>query len=802
MKKILYIIIFIGTCAGSTFGQTYSAYIKAAEEAVVQKNYYAAYQYLQEAYAFDTTRLDLAFESAEMARMYDAYNFAEKWYSKVVERDENNEYPTATYFLGEMQQRQGLYQKAINNFNIYLSEHEGEDEYFTAKAKKELSSSEFSIDQLENPDLSVEVKHLGAVNTQFSEVGALEKDGELFYSSLRFQEEKPKDAKNPKYLAKILVSENEGAGEPDPALNDDSRITSHTTFSSKSNKIFYTLCDYTEGNEIKCDLYYRNVESKGKYGAPVKLPDYINDATYTTTQPAVGIDPETNKEILYFVSNRPGGKGKYDIWYTIIDDNMNMTQPMNLDSINTIENDATPFFHNPSNTLYFSSQGYQGLGGYDIYRAEKINGEYGEIEHLENQVNSSYDDIYYTINNDMLTAHFSSNRESSMYIEDAIEACCFDIFKAKYEPVNLDLNALTCEEIGGNQKKLLGATVVLVNAKTGEVIDSIMNATDDAHRFELERNKEYLIIAKKEHFVSDTVTLSTKKVYKSKTFTKKICLLAKTLELDVFTFDKATRRDLAGATVTIEDLTDGTSDEITDFNADGNDFTFTVKEGHSYKITANRPNYNTEVVTLNTLEAEVVDGRIRQDIYLSFGLLSKPIALHFDNDKPNSKSVATKTKLDYASTFESYYKRKDLFVKRAADSPEEIENFFETEVKGGYDTLQIFMGLIQEVLDSGESLEITVRGFTSPLASSAYNLYLGQRRVSSVRNELRKYNDGALIPYLDSNKLMVTDISYGETLVPEQVSDSSTNQKKSVYGLDASRERRVEIIGVNQIIVK
>lgn len=799
MKRILYIFIFTVFAGNTMFGQTFSAYLKAAEEAVQKNNYYAAYQYLQEAYEFDTSRLDLAFESAQMARMYDAYNFAEDLYQKVVDRDEENTFPTAVYYLGEMQQRQGKYDMAIGSFDLYLSENEVDGEYFTEKAKKEKSASIFAKKEIADPDLSVKVTRLGAINTQFSEVGALERDGKLFYSSLRFIEPNPANVRDPKYLARILVSENNEAGVEENQINDSMRITSHTSFSSKSNKIFYTLCDYNESNAIKCDLYYRDVLDNGSYGAATKLPDYINDPVHTTTQPAIGIDPETNKEILYFVSDRPGGKGKFDIWYTVIDDNMNMTQAMNLDSINTIENDASPFFHNPSNTLYFSSQGYQGLGGYDIFKSEKNQGEFGDVEHLQNPVNSSYDDLYYTISNDMLSGHFSSNRESSTYIEDAIEACCFDIYHVKYEPVNIDLNVLTCEEIAGNQRQLSGATVCLIDAKTGEIIDSLTNMTGDEHKFTLERNKEYLIVAKKEHFVSDTVTLSTKKVYKSKTFTKKICLLAQTLILDVYTFDKVTLLELEGATLLLEDLTDGSVQVVRMTNPSGNDFEFTIKETHDYQITANRENYNTEVVAVYWKDMKVVEGRVRQDVFLTFGLLSKPLALYFDNDRPNRKSIATETTIDYKTTFDNYYNRKNLFI-RNSENPKGIEEFFELHLKGGYDTLQVFLTLVLDILETGQGLELTVKGFTSPLATSAYNLYLGQRRVSAVKNELRKFSDGALVPYLDAEKLIITDISFGEALVPDGVSDSSSDQKLSIYSLEASQERRVEIIGVNQIL--
>ena len=74
-----------------------------------------------------------------------------------------------------------------------------------------------------------------------------------------------------------------------------------------------------------------------------------------------------NKDVLYFVSDREGGKGKMDIWYSIIDKNGSYTHPQNLVTINTAEDDITPNFHSSSNTFYFSSNGYLSMGGFDIY---------------------------------------------------------------------------------------------------------------------------------------------------------------------------------------------------------------------------------------------------------------------------------------------------------------------------------------------------------------------------------------------------------------------------------------------------
>lgn len=799
MKRYIYIAFFLSAFGTVSYGQTFNAYMNAAQEAYSKNKFYSAYSYLQEAYQFDTTRLDILYQSAEMIRNYSAFEVAADLYQKVVDRDTDNMFPASSYWLAEMLQRQGKYQAAISKFDLYLSEHDGEDAYLTEKAQKEKKACEVALERIKNPDTSVTLKRADNINTIYSEVGGIEKDGVLYFSSMKFPHPNPDNIRSPKYLSKILKSENGGEGNIVEGINEDLLITAHTTFSNKTNKVYYTICDYGPIDEkIKCDLYSRDVNPSGTYGNPQKLPDFINSATNTTTHPAIGFDKETNKEILYFVSDRPGGKGKFDIWYSVIDDNLNFTQPKNLEDINTAEDDVTPFFHIPSNTLYFSSNGMQGMGGYDIYRAEKLNGKYAEVETLDYPVNSSFDDLYYTLSNDMLKGYLSSNRDGSSYIEDIVSACCFDIYEAKYEPVNVALNALTCEEIAGNQRSLNGATVVLLNARNNEVIDSITNFDGDKHEFELQRNKEYLIVAKKEHYLPDTVHLSTYKIYKSKTFTKNICLLAKTLDLDVFTFDDLTLAELEGVTIVLENLTDRTITSITVTNDMSNDFVFKVKEAHQYKITASRENYITQSVTLDTDIADIIEGRIRQDIFLPFGQMYLPLSLYFDNDKPDSRSLRRTTNSIYSDSYNEYYARKSEYMEKT-DNAEKIDSFFEMEVRKGFETFEVFMRGIQRALDGGKKIEIVIRGYASPRSSSAYNLYLGQRRVQNVKNELSQYMDGIFEQYIKDGQLVITEISFGDKLAPKDVSDSITDEVLSIYSYEASKERRVEIIDANQI---
>jgi len=129
-----------------------------------------------------------------------------------------------------------------------------------------------------------------------------------------------------------------------------------------------------------------------------------------------------------------------------------------------------------------------------------------------------------------------------------------------------------------------------------------------------------------------------------------------------------------------------------------------------------------------------------------------------------------------------------------------LEDFFEFDVKGGYAKLYLFLNEVSQKLADGYSFEIEIKGHTSPLAPSQYNKNLSSRRINSVRNELAKYNNGVLIPYMNGKQLIITDVSYGEELSPETISDKASNQTESIFSVEASRERRVEIIKIRSTL--
>jgi hypothetical protein len=130
------------------------------------------------------------------------------------------------------------------------------------------------------------------------------------------------------------------------------------------------------------------------------------------------------------------------------------------------------------------------------------------------------------------------------------------------------------------------------------------------------------------------------------------------------------------------------------------------------------------------------------------------------------------------------------------ESIQRMENFFEGDVRGGYDRFAIFMDELIKLLNQGQKIDMTIRGYASPRFDAKYNLVLGQRRINSVKNDMMQYKGGLLAPYLLNKQLIITEISYGEELAPADVIDNINDERGSIYSLKASKERKVEVISV------
>ncbi|MFT3886001.1 MAG: DUF1573 domain-containing protein [Flavobacteriales bacterium] len=178
-----------------------------------------------------------------------------------------------------------------------------------------------------------------------------------------------------------------------------------------------------------------------------------------------------------------------------------------------------------------------------------------------------------------------------------------------------------------------------------------------------------------------------------------------------------------------------------------------------------------------------------------------PIRLYFHNDEPGPRSWDTTTTLTYAQTYAAYKALVPEYRKAWSGSTNgtaAINGFFRDSVDQGFTRLDRFITLLEQALDEGQHMEVQVRGFASPLAKDGYNHNLSLRRIQSLVNQLRSARGGRLIPYLDGTaanggRLIIRRSPFGEGASAPGVSDVLSDLRNSVYSVDASRERRIEI---------
>jgi hypothetical protein len=184
-----------------------------------------------------------------------------------------------------------------------------------------------------------------------------------------------------------------------------------------------------------------------------------------------------------------------------------------------------------------------------------------------------------------------------------------------------------------------------------------------------------------------------------------------------------------------------------------------------------------------------------------------PLTLYFHNDEPDAKTKAITTKKNYKATCEAYLAMRPLYLsefskdlkntdKQTAEN--KVENFFEDSVQAGLNDLEKFALLLEDVLQRGETVKITMKGFCSPLASTDYNVNLAKRRIVSLQNYFNQYKKGMFVPYVQSNKLIYFEEDVGELPV-SKVSDDYYDTRNSVYNPSAASERKIQIIAVSEI---
>jgi len=790
-------------------GQTLTKFEQAVLATLDSTNYYT-YDDFFGAGPYDSLNVKDQFQFAEAARRMKAYDLAAKAYNRTIHLDslENKEsYPQAVYLEGFMQKTQGNYAAAIPLFEQYLATPPPVDNYYLAAAQKSLKDCQFALERMKEVDSNYEIKHLGPeINSKYADFAPLLVGKELYYSSLKY-EINPEKVNPPRLFAKTLVSDFLTEGQEIDNFNQNNETIAHVALSDNAQRIYFTKCIY-EGKKRKlnCNLYYRDKDD-GEWGPSQKLPNHINLNGCTTTQPSIAT-AEDGSERLYFVSNRPDGKGGFDIWYSKIADNT-FGKVYNHE-VNTAKNEVTPFFHTPTQTMYFSTDAKLGLGGYDIYSFHPDYATKDKIKHEGYPLNSSFNDLYFTLDPSGEKGHFTSNRQGCIRL-NTMEQGCEDIFSIQY--VQIDLKVLAFDD--ATNTDLLGARVLineLAESNCKGVATKIFEETQATNstflKPKLKKDTWYQIITTKENYTTDTLCFNTNNITQSTEIIKEVRLKPSIYRLNLLalTFDEnfTPAIPLSTCIVQLEDI--DTGELFIKDNPNGNSFDFPIFSNKEYRLIASAAGYIGDTLSFNTLglpKNEVVT----KNLYLKADLIELnnllPLVLYFDNDQPNPKTRGTTTSSNYEDLFYPYYRKKGEFIANYANrktgverlaAEEEVTAFFEEDLKYNYDTLGLFSEGMISFLRSGRTAVISIRGFASPLAQSDYNDNLSSRRVSCLMNHFNTYRNGVFQLYIQSGQLTLQREPLGEN--PFSSVSNSKDKIDAIYSPAASLMRKVEIVEV------
>ena len=166
-----------------------------------------------------------------------------------------------------------------------------------------------------------------------------------------------------------------------------------------------------------------------------------------------------------------------------------------------------------------------------------------------------------------------------------------------------------------------------------------------------------------------------------------------------------------------------------------------------------------------------------------------PIELYFDNDIP--KATKDKSVPNFSDLYTSYKSKTAEFTAHSKDKAGDISSFFAT-VDKNYNRVDDVIRELTNLVDSGYVITLEFRGYASPLASSEYNKKLSERRIQSVV----KFFESRLGDNFKMLAKTASEVPFGKSMAPKDISDSRKDIANSVFGIAASKQRKVEIIGI------
>lgn len=383
--------------------------------------------------------------------------------------------PYTHFFLGLIAYQATIYQDAIRYFEKFLTyDIQDDEDYKLAKnLLQEIKDYEaiFSRPVPFNPIPIANVstpqdEYLASIspdNRNFYFIRKTKVDGKsmdkTFDSGVNFVEI---------FTRSKIVNGTFDAGEPMPKPFNYKYNNGAATITADNKQMYFVIC---QNNQVEfCDIW--KTEFKNNQWQPfVNAGSKVNSDAWDS-QPTISYDGKT----LIFASNRPGGFGGVDLYMCTKQENGEWSEAINLGpTINTPDNELTPFLHPDSQTLYFSSKGHKGLGGYDIFFSKKDkDGNWTKPKNLGKPINTEGDDVSFFVSLDGKTGFYSSDKLNG---PGGLDIYTFDL----YESARPEEVIYVEGTIKNKENKVTTTQIEIKNMTTKEITKIDVNQDDGSY---------------------------------------------------------------------------------------------------------------------------------------------------------------------------------------------------------------------------------------------------------------------------------------------------------------------------------
>lgn len=426
LKIFLSLLQFIFMMESSLHAQSKVAYINAGDECIQRNDPFCGINNYRLALEYEEDAL-LCYKIGSAEKLLHNYAVAITWFQRCLNHQPEKELKIKSYVeKADLQKRLNDYQAA----------------YISIDSLKLLDASQASVwnellldyknaELISMQQAMIEVfPEPGDVNTVYSDFAPSPiGDSLLYYSSLRFTLLEKNEKVATSRIAKINTDQASRAKSKllPETINKPTFNDANSSISPDGKIMIFTRCLTDEKGKLNCALYESEL-ANGKWKEAIKLSTEINPVGRTSTQPNI----TTNKSegyLLFFSSNKAEGFGGMDIWMSQRKSANNYEKPINLgNTVNSKSDEWSPFYDIEVDSLYYSTEKNDGLGGLDLYQIKFTSISVQNSRCLPPPYNSGYNDLYYSRSYGEKNQRFLvSNRPPAAKLYES--SCCYDIFR-------------------------------------------------------------------------------------------------------------------------------------------------------------------------------------------------------------------------------------------------------------------------------------------------------------------------------------------------------------------------------------